>query len=73
MAKHLYPSSFVCNCGHESDFFEDTVTEMENMSKEKKTHLGDGEDEEHTIVFNKGEAVEIICPKLGKCKITEIE
>ncbi|MEA3392575.1 MAG: hypothetical protein U9Q91_06310 [Candidatus Marinimicrobia bacterium] len=73
MAKQLYPSSFLCNCGHESDFFENTVTAMEKMSKKKETRIGDSEDNEHTIIFNKGAAVEILCPKLGRCKITEIE
>ena len=71
MAKQLYPSSFKCDCGNESDFSESTVSEMEKMSKRTKTHLAD--DYKHTIVFDKGSAVEIICPKLGKCKITEIE
>jgi len=71
MAKQLFPSSFECDCGHESDFSENTVREMEKMSKKKKTRLGD--DDKHTIIFYKGNATEIICPKLGKCKITEIE
>lgn len=73
MAKLLIPSSFECNCGHESNFFESTVREMETISKRKKIRLSDGENDNHTIVFDKGNAVEIICPKLGKCKITEIE
>ena len=73
MAKQLFPSSFECDCGHESHFFEDTVKEMERMSKKNKTRISDGEDDKHTIVFHKGNAIEIICPKLGKCKITEIE
>lgn len=73
MAKQLFPSSFECNCGHESDFFEGTVREMKKMSKRKKIRLSDGENNKHTIVFYKGNAVEIICPQLGKCKITEIE
>jgi hypothetical protein len=70
MAIELIPSSFRCDCGHESDFFEDTVREMEKMSKNKKVELGDAEEAEHTVVFYKGKAVEIKCPKLGICKIT---
>ena len=83
MATEIFPSSFRCDCGHESDFFEDTVEEMAMMSKRKRVHLGDGdgdgdgdrdeEDDEHTIVFYKGEAIEIICPKLGTCAITDSE
>ena len=77
MAIENFPSSFRCDCGHESDFFEDTVEEMAMMSKRKRVHLGDGdrdeEDDEHTIVFYKGEAIEIICPKLGTCAITDSE
>ena len=71
MAIELYPSSFRCDCGHESDFFENTVRDMEKESKKKRVTLGDGEDNEHTIVFFKGEAIEIICPKLGSCAITD--
>jgi hypothetical protein len=67
MAKELYPSSFECDCGNESDFFENTVNEMKSMSNGKKVRLSD--DFNHTIVFYNGEAVEIICPKLGVCKI----
>ncbi len=48
MAVALIPSSFRCDCGHESDFFEDTVREMEKMSKSKRVRLGDGEEIEHT-------------------------
>ena len=73
MAKEIFPSSYQCDCGHESDFFENTVKEMKRMSKNKKVRLSDGEDDEHTIVFYREEAVEIICPKLGKCIITVYE
>lgn len=71
MAIEIFPSSFRCDCGHESDFFENTVNEMKKMSKRKRVRLGDGEDEEHTIVFYKGVAIEILCPKLGTCTITD--
>jgi hypothetical protein len=70
MAKEIIPSSYRCDCGHKSNFFENTVREMEKMSKKKRVRLGDSADDEHTIVFYKGEAVEILCPKLGKCAIT---
>ena len=35
------------------------------MSHTKKIYLSDSELDEHTIVFYKGEMVEIICPKEG--------
>ena len=70
MAVEIYPSSFRCDCGQELDFFESTVEEMKQMSKNKRVRLGE---EDHTVIFYKGEAIEILCPKLEKCKITGIE
>lgn len=40
------------------------------MSKKRRVRLGEAK---HTIIFYKGEAVEILCPKLGKCMITGSE
>jgi len=71
MAKELFPSSFECDCGNESHFCENTVEEMKRMSRKKRVRLGD--DYKHTVVFYKGKAVEIICPKLGSCKVTAYE
>jgi hypothetical protein len=62
MAKEIYPSSYKCDCGHQSDFCENTVREAKAMSYKKKIYLVDSEREEHTIVFYKGEMVEILCP-----------
>ena len=70
MATELFPSSFRCDCGQELDFFENTIQDMEKMSKNKRVRL---REEKHTIVFYKGEAIEIHCPKLGNCKITDSE
>src|SRR5437773_8802421 len=63
MSKEIFPSSFECDCGHQSDFFENTVREMKAMSQKKKVYLADSAPEEHTIVFYKGKMVEIQCPK----------
>jgi hypothetical protein len=63
MPKELFPSSFECDCGHQSDFFENTVREMKAMSQKKKVYLADAAPEEHTIVFYRGKMVEIQCPK----------
>jgi len=68
MAIELFPSSFRCDCGQELDFFENTIRDIKKMSKKKRVRLGEGK---HTVVFYKGEAVEIFCPKLGKCIITD--
>ncbi|MDL1964592.1 MAG: hypothetical protein LWW98_09745 [Deltaproteobacteria bacterium] len=70
MAIELFPSSFRCDCGQELDFFENTIRDMKKMSKKKRVRLAE---EKHTIVFYKGEAIEILCPKLGNCTITYSE
>ena len=70
MATELFPSSFRCDCGQELDFFESTIRDMEKMSTKRRVRLGE---EKHTIIFYKGEAIEILCPKLGKCIITDSE
>src|SRR4030095_7844657 len=63
MPKEIFPSSFECDCGHQSDFFENTVRELKAMSQKKKVYLRDAAPEEHTIVFYRGKLVEIQCPK----------
>ena len=68
MAIELFPSSFRCDCGQELDFFENTIRDMKKMSKKKRVRLGEGK---HTIVFYKGEAIEILYPKIGNCIITD--
>ena len=66
MPKEIFPSSYLCNCGHQSDFSENTILEAKRMSHKKKIYLSDSEKEEHTIVFFKGKMVDIICPKAGE-------
>ena len=74
MAKELFPSSYECDCGHESHFFENTIKEMKHMSEKKEVRLGDASKKnEHSIIFYKGEATEIKCPRLGNCIISEYE
>jgi len=60
MPKEIFPSSYLCDCGHQSDFFESTIGEMKTMSRKKKVYLGDGD---HTIVFYRGKMVDMLCPK----------
>jgi hypothetical protein len=63
MPKEIFPSSFECDCGHQSDFSERTVREIKAMSQKKKVYLADTAPEKHTIVFYRGKMVEIQCPK----------
>jgi len=62
MPEEIFPSSYRCDCGHESHFFENTIREMKEKSHKKKVHLGDSGSDEHFIVFHNGEMVDIICP-----------
>jgi hypothetical protein len=71
MPKEIFPSSFECDCGHQSDFFENTVREMKAMSQRKKVYLVDSAPEEHTIVFYRGKLVEIQCPKQSQSHETK--
>ena len=73
MAVHLFPSSYRCDCGHESHFTEGTVREMQQMSKRKRQLLGDSAKDEHTIEFDVGRAVAVICPQFGRRTITATE
>lgn len=63
MPKEIFPSSYECDCGHQSHFFENTIREAKAMSHKKKIYLGDSEPDEHTIVFYRGQMIEILCPR----------
>jgi hypothetical protein len=63
MPKEIFPSSYECDCGHESDFSENTIREAKAKSHRKKIFLGDSAADEHIIVFYKGEMIDILCPK----------
>ncbi len=63
MPKEIYPSSYVCDCGHQSDFFENTINEIKAQSHKRKVYLDDSEPDEHTIVFYRGEMVDVLCPR----------
>src|SRR2546425_3874766 len=71
MPKEIFPSSFECDCGHQSDFSENTVRDMKAMSQKKKVYLADSAPEEHTIVFYRGKMVEIQCPKQAQSSETK--
>jgi hypothetical protein len=71
MARSMVPSSFECDCGHQSHFCEGTVRDMEADSRRrhKRMLLLDSEAEEHAIEFEGGVATAVICPKQGRRKI----
>lgn len=71
MPKEIFPSSYLCDCGHQSDFFENTIREAKAMSQRKKVYLADSAPEEHTIVFYRGKMVEIQCPKQSQSHETK--
>jgi len=71
MATEIYPSSYECDCGQESHFFENTIRDMKQMSMKKPVRISG--DAKHTIVFKKGRATEIICPVKGPCPVVDIE
>jgi len=62
MPKEPFPSSYLCDCGHQSDFAENTIREAKAMSQKRMIHLGDSAPDEHTIVFYKGQMIDIVCP-----------
>ena len=73
MARLIFPSSFKCDCGHQSDFSERTVRELGEISlrQRKAQVLSDSDTNEHEIVFRNGRPESVICPQLGECTITD--
>jgi len=65
MAKEIYPSSYVCDCGQESNHFENTIRELKEMSRKRRQCLI-ADDGEHEIIFDGGEMVAMYCPKAEK-------
>jgi hypothetical protein len=61
-------SSYQCECGHISHFFESTAKAMKSMSMKKKVFLADSTPDEHTIVFYKGKASSVLCPHTKKAQ-----
>ena len=51
LPKEIFPSSYQCDCGHQSHFVSRTIREIKAMSQKRLIYLGDSEVEEHTIVF----------------------
>jgi hypothetical protein len=69
MPKEILFSSYLCDCGHEIDFCENTVDEVKQKSKRKRQWLIETcseAAEEHVIVFDGGKMVDILCPDEGR-------
>ena len=62
MVEEIDPSSYKCDCGHVCEFHESTVREIKMMSMRKKIRLSDSAQKVHTIIFQNGRAIKIICP-----------
>ena len=71
MALSVIPSSFECDCGHQSHFCENVVREMEDLTRRvrKPQILIDSEPDKHRIEFHHGKVAAVICPRLGRCEI----
>jgi hypothetical protein len=64
MAKQIDISSFECDCGHQSHFFENTIREMLKMSARRGANeigLGSSDPPPHGIIFSRGQVVAIKC------------
>ncbi len=65
MPKEIPFSSYLCDCGHQIDFSENTVSEVKQKSKRQRQWLIEtcaDRAKEHVIVFDGGEMVDILCP-----------
>jgi hypothetical protein len=68
MPKEIFFSSYLCDCGHQIDFSENTVGEAKQKSKRKRQWLMEtcnNPAEEHVVVFDGGKMVDILCPDDG--------
>ena len=66
MPKEIFFSSYLCDCGHQIDFCENTVDEIKQKSKRKRQWLIEtcsNQAEEHVIIFDDGKMVDILCPE----------
>ncbi|MFZ2631117.1 MAG: hypothetical protein WA081_22780 [Desulfosalsimonadaceae bacterium] len=65
MPEEIFPSSYRCDCGYQSDFCENTIKEMKQASIRSPQRLG-SDDGKHVVVFNGGAMTAIWCPDVGK-------
>jgi hypothetical protein len=68
MPKEIFFSSYLCDCGHQADFSENTVDEVKQKSKRKRQWLMETCDDPaggHVVVFDDGKMVDVLCPDAG--------
>jgi len=65
MPKEIFPSSYLCDCGYQCDFFEKPVLEIKRLSMRRRQRLL-ADDDQHRVVFEGGKMVDIICPNQNK-------
>jgi hypothetical protein len=63
MPQEIFPSSYECDCGHISHFFENTIREAKAKSQRQEIRLHDSEKPGHIVVFYQGKLKTIICPE----------
>jgi hypothetical protein len=73
MAIFLIPCSYRCERGHISHLSEHVVREMEAPSRRRPERMRESQADPHSIEFIHGKAVAVICPRLGRCEITDWE
>jgi hypothetical protein len=61
MPQEIFPSSYVCDCGLQSDHFERTIWDLKELSMKRPQALI-AEDDAHEIIFEKGEFIAMWCP-----------
>ncbi len=61
MPQEIFPSSYVCDCGLQSDHFENTIRDLKELSMKRPQTLI-AEDDAHEIIFGKGEFIAMWCP-----------
>lgn len=65
MPRHIFPSSYECDCRHQLHFCEGTIWGMQKESMRKRSRIREGGDR-HAVIFDKGEWVAIFCPIAGR-------
>jgi hypothetical protein len=68
MPKEIFFSSYLCDCGHQIDFSENTVDEIKQKSKRKRQWLIETRNDpgnEHVVIFSGGKMIDILCPREG--------
>jgi len=67
MPKEIYPSSYVCDCGYQCDFSENTVNEIRVASMKRKQALI-ADDGLHEVIFDHGGMIALYCPRTNTRK-----